>query len=439
MEILFMRHSCSNPSYSKIYTKISYNGERIELGSTNIKILSENWDITSKRIKSDDPLASYKNETLSQIESDIHFAYNLLKRKNEPFDVKKLKQTILDFGKPIPEEKIIVEPSFIEVADAWQKFVKDPELYGKELSKGSLTKYRNVRDSLLNFLIYQKAPKLTISEFTPIYLRKFRFWMETHEKYAPLTVHKRCQVVKQIATWGVKNVDGCIINPIQDITFLEPEIDDYVYLTELQFQQLKNHKFRTQAKQEVADLFIIFCKTGFHYADLIEIIKTAKDEKVKEKHYKLGIDGKMWIYKSRIKTKVVAKVPYFQEVEEILNKYDGWANLPIKSNATMNDHLKLIAAELEFPDMLTQKLSIKAGRKTLVDWLLNEKGWSTDGVMVLLGIKNLRYLSKYGKADERRVVIEIQKSKKYQAFLEAQDLENLKLSNISGIFSRMGQ
>lgn len=435
MEILFMRHKCKDSNFSKIYTKISYNAERIEVGSTNIKINSEHWDLKSKRVTNDDPLARFKNEQLSKIESDIYFAYNLLLRKEEKIDVKKLKRCILAIGEPEKEEES--EKSFIEIADIWLESISNHETQDRKLSVGSLRKYKNVRDSLLKFFIHQKKTTLKISEFTPAMLRKFKNWMDSELSFAPTTIYKRCQVVKQIANWGVKNEDCCHINPIEDITFIEPEPEDFIFLNNEEFSKLKNHKFRTKSKQEVADLFVIFCRTGFHFADLVEIVKTARNKEIEKKHFKMGIDGKMWIFKTRIKTKVVAKVPYFEEVEQILNKYEGWENLPVKSNAKMNSYLKLIAEELNFTEELTEKLSVKAGRKTLVDWLLNDRGWSTDGVMVLLGIKNLRYLARYGKADERRVVIEINKSKKFTAFLEAQELESLKTSNISSIISNL--
>lgn len=70
----------------------------------------------------------------------------------------------------------------------------------------------------------------------------------------------------------------------------------------------------------MADLFVLNARTGFHYQDLIQIIKNPSDYIV------TGIDGKQWIIKPRQKTEVEAKVPIdqFKEVKEIVSKYGGW-------------------------------------------------------------------------------------------------------------------
>ncbi|MEA5402591.1 phage integrase SAM-like domain-containing protein [Arcicella sp. DC2W] len=409
MEILFIRHRCKDVNFSKIYTKISYNGERLELGSTNIKIATEDWDIEKKRVRSNAPNASIKNEILATIESDIFIAYNDLLRKKKSFNVKMLKEAILKVGE---NEVDLKEPSFIEVFDMFLIAIKEPDPLEQreELSKGTLTKYKNVRDSLLNFFIYEKQLNLKISEFDVNKLRKFRSWMKNIQAFAPLTVHKRCQVVKQVAKWGFKNLKQCHHTPIYDIMFKEPEPDENIFLTQDQFEILKNHKFRTKAKQEVADVFVLYCRTGFHYADLKEIIKNTQNDSNINKAERKGIDGEKWLFKARVKTTVTAKVPYFQEVHEIIEKYGGWQNIPIKSNAKMNDTLKLIADELGFPEELILKISVKAGRKTLSDWLLNVKGWTNEALMVLLGIKNEKYVKRYAKPDERRVILEMKRN-----------------------------
>ncbi len=397
MEILFLRHRCKDKNYSKIYTKITYRGERIEIGSTNIKILSDDWDVIKKRVAHTDPHASQKNEILTNIEADIWACYNDLLRKKIPFTVRQLKEAILKVGSGATDEP---EPSMIVAMDKWLVAIENSQ----ELSAGTKTKYRNVRDSFLNFLIQEGLLNVKLSEFSKNKMLDFRKWMSTKMKYKAITIHKRCQVVKQAMDWAAENIDACEVNPLASMSFKEPEPEEMIYLTEEQFLQLKNHKFRTQAKQEVADVFVIYCRTGFHYADLRDIINNHAAA------VKTGINGKQWLHKARQKTSVVAKVPYFEEVEEILQKYGGWDKIPLKANATMNDYLKLIAEELNFPEKLCLKLSVKAGRKTLTDWLLNVKGWTVDAVKVLLGIRNSRYVEHYGKADERRVILEMERT-----------------------------
>jgi len=56
-------------------------------------------------------------------------------------------------------------------------------------------------------------------------------------------------------------------------------------------------------------------------------------------------------------------------------------------------------------------LTVKAGRKTLADWLLNELGWSREAVKVVLGLKSDRSLDSYVREDERRVLNELRRQK----------------------------
>jgi hypothetical protein len=128
---------------------------------------------------------------------------------------------------------------------------------------------------------------------------------------------------------------------------------------------------------------------------------------------------------NRGKTDVMAQVPAnaWPEVNQIVMKYGGWDKLPILSNQKTNDYLKLVAAELNVAIMriplevrktknltfLPEKLTVKAGRKTLADWLLNELGWSKEAVKVVLGLTTDKCLDSYVREDERRVLRELRR------------------------------
>ena len=127
----------------------------------------------------------------------------------------------------------------------------------------------------------------------------------------------------------------------------------------------------------------------------------------------------------------MAQVPAdaWPEVNEIVKKYGGWEKLPILSNQKMNDYLKLVAAEMNVAIMQISlqerqsrnlnyfpvKLTVKAGRKTLADWLLNELGWSKEAVKVVLGLATDKCLDSYVREDERRVLRELRRSDQHSA------------------------
>lgn len=383
MEILFWKHKCSNQSFAKIYLRITVDGQRAELGSTNVTVHVDDWDTEKKCVKHTDPHYTFKNEQLLSRVTELTAIYNDFLRKKKPFTVQQIKFAFENQD----------EITFIQGFDKWLLEVKnDPKR-----SEGTYQTYKNHRNKLVEYLIKKKKHLMYFADFELKDLLQYRIYLETEAQFAEATIRKNSQTIKQVMTWGRLHK----IIPEDNLLGYRIPMDKekpLIYLTLEQFEKLRSHKFKNKAAQEVADVFIVYCRTGFHYKDLKDIKKEYQKAIVK------GINGKNWIFWERIKTKIVAKVPFFKEVDEIITKYDGWENLPIKSNQKMNTWLKFIAAELDFP----ASLSVKAGRKTLTDWLINVKGWSKESVKVLLGLKTDRSLEAYGKADERRVILEME-------------------------------
>ncbi|PHK31438.1 hypothetical protein VF13_39200 [Nostoc linckia z16] len=216
-------------------------------------------------------------------------------------------------------------------------------------------------------------------------------------------IRKHCQTIKQVTRWAK-------ISKLTDFNGLDgykvPGVKGKSPLTlpDGEFARLCQHKFKNPYMQEVADIFIILCRTGFHYGDLLDFVENYQSA------FQRGIDGEKWLIKDRIKTDVTARIPQFQEVAAIVDKYGGWDKLPLKSLQKMNQWLKLIAGELYFHP----KLSTKAGRKTFTDWCYNTLNLTTDAVKVLLGRLSDKGLEVYGRPDERRVINELKQSQSYQ-------------------------
>jgi integrase/recombinase XerD len=390
MKLNFIRHSCARPEYCKILPRLTYNAVMVELPTTGIEILKSHWDLEKKRVTSDDPHYSFKNEQLADLEMQVTGIYNEFIRKKIPFDVHQIKNTFINI-----DENFTV----LRVFDMYIDDIRE----NKNLAHGTKVKYQNVRSCVSKFLIAKNWENILIERFEEPKLQSYRSYLIGVAKFQEITAHKRCQVVKQLSRWAKKR-KLIFEDPLEYVRLREPRQGELIYLSQEQFEQLKNHKFKSKLRQEVADVFIVFCRTGFHYQDLKNIVIEH------QKYERKGIDGNMWLHNERVKTEVIAKVPYFDEVIEILKKYNGWENLPIKTNSKMNAVLKIIADELEFPQKLAERISVKAGRKTIADYLRNEQGWGTDELKILLGINNDKYVNCYSKADERKVVNALRRS-----------------------------
>ena len=193
-------------------------------------------------------------------------------------------------------------------------------------------------------------------------------------------------------------------NPLEGLRIKNAVFDDPIFLSSTEFEQLKKHRFSNRHLQQTADVFIILCRCSFHYGDLLDFVKKYKTA------LRTGIDGAPWMIKDRIKTQVATRVPVFEEVQRVVDKYGGWEYLPLKPLAKFNARLKLVAALLDLPE----DLSSKAGRKTFTDWCFNTLFLSTDSVKVLLGRKSDKGLEVYGRPDERRVAGELAQSREIQ-------------------------
>ncbi|MBO9637008.1 MAG: phage integrase SAM-like domain-containing protein [Siphonobacter aquaeclarae] len=365
------------------------DGHLENLGSTGIRIQKGDWNTKSGMINPTDPLSTFKNEKLFLVKARISAIYNDLFRAGKPFTVQTIKKAYITNGAGF---------SLLSTFDAWLKHIKNDD--ETILEESSLEVYDNVRKKLTNFLIDEKDVRIPIEQFDIEMLKKFRAWMRRKHHHEDSYIRKNSQVVKQVTCWALtqKMTD---FDPLAGFRVKNERKKMPIHLTPKMYDDLRSHRFRNPFLQEVADVFLVYCRTGFHYRDFRDMARNARQA------IQPGVDEKNWIYHPRIKTGVMTKVPVFDEVLPIIEKYGGWENLPVKANKTMNDWLKLMAAEMGWPDPLASVISTKTGRKTFSDWCLNTLGISREALAVMLGRLTTRGLEDYGRPDERRVALEL--------------------------------
>lgn len=393
MEVSFWRRKSKAVGQAQLYCRITVNGKQLDIGSTGLTIAFDHWD--GRRITTQDEQAHFKNERLSIIHDQLQAIYNTQFRERKPITAGSIKRAYLGQAANL---------SLITVFDLYLRdAASDPE---RKLTRSTLIVYNNVRKKLIDFLIHEKALDLAASEFDISWAKRYRRWMaglpqlDGKAGHADSYVIKQTQTIKNVLIWAKlhKHIDS---NPLDGMKLKAAEFGDPIFITETQFQTLRKHRFTREVLQETADVFIILCRSGFHYGDLEDLIAQHKTA-VRE-----GLDNKPWLIKKRIKTEVAIRVPVFDEVKAIVERYGGWEKLPMRPLPSFNEFLKVVAAQLDLP----AKLTSKAGRKTFTDWCFNVLGLSTDAILVLLGRKSSKGLEVYGRPDERRVIAELNDSK----------------------------
>lgn len=392
MDVSFWRHESKRSGFAKLYCRITVGGKKKDIGSTGIFIDWNHWN--GREVTADDPQCVVYNQRLNIYRTKLHAIYNDLILKDEVINAEKIKRIYLGGSAGL---------SLLTVFDLYLKdSAVDPE---RDLDEDTVKVYGRVCKKLAKFLSSEKSSALPAEDFDILWAKKYRRWMATavHRSgtgHSESYIIKQSQTIKNVLIWA-KLHKHIRQNPLDGMKLKGPEYDDPIFLTEEQFQKLRKHKFQNDALQETADVFVILCRTGFHYGDLEDLVMNYKTA------LRAGLDGETWVMKDRIKNEVKTRVPLFSEVKQVVERYGGWEKLPMRPLTKFNVYLKVVAALLELP----QDLSSKAGRKTFTDWCYNVQHLSTDAVKVMLGRKSAVGLEIYGRPDERRVIAELEANK----------------------------
>lgn len=352
-----------------IYCRLTINGERADIGTTNIEVDLEDFDTKRQEITTSNPNFAQLNLRLQEeFKSPILSIYTDLLLKRKPITADAIKRALLKVDTPL-----------LTLIDAYDKYIADFKLKTKpqtnkkgikkdpRRSESTIRPLNTCRNKLLTYLISNKEQHITVEELNENWFEAYENWLYeiNHEQS---TIVKHQSVLKRVTKWVYSKKKLTSFDPFQHCEVEKEEIKDPNFLTEYQFQRWIAHKFSAKISQEVADVFAIYCRTGFHYTDLKQVIENPSQ------YIRNGLDGKKWIYKPREKTEVVAKVPYmaFEEIAKIVEKYGGWEKLPIKQNHKMNEVLKICVVEMNLylPDdkKIYEFLSVKHGRCSMTDY-----------------------------------------------------------------------
>ena len=391
MELLFWRHSTPSQKRKKkctLYLRITINGSREEIGSTGIKIYSDTWSEVSQRIANTDPLANFKNEQLALMETKLWANYNELLRKGQGISAERVR-------------RMYTTPEAITYLAAFNLFQKQYDAR-KDIAESSKKTLKNIKNLITRHLIEKKEQGYLLEEFSPAVMDEYKSWCKG-QGYKESYIVRTSRGIKQITRFArvKKWID---VDPLADYKVGHEKIVKPEYVDSVQLAAWMKHKFSHPTAQKVADLFVLYSRTGFHYQDLMQIIKDP------DPHIVTGIDGKKWIFKFRQKTEIEAKIPIdrFPEINVIVDKYGGWAKLPRYANTKMNEWLKLCTAEVNLQLVRAQHiyplLSVKHGRSSFCDYCLNELGFGTKPLITMMGRVSEAELERYVRADERAVI-----------------------------------
>lgn len=410
LSLLVVVRSVNNKTgMAKTYVRITIDGSDTECYLGYI-IPKEHWDDAEKKCREEYPSHQNVNQKIEEVLEEMKAHFLVLSKKKEgvtPEDVKKAYK-----GEPEDsiDGNINNRKSLLDIAD---EFIADfaEQVKEKIRSPESLKQWRSTRKKIVEFALFQfSKTDIPLSHITPTFGDDlYRYLTLKRESFLKDDSHKRRNInlgeaaarkqlknIKQLIEIGV-NKSIITKNPISSFKTsggdkeVQPlEIDEVykIYSKEMPLSRL----------EEVRDLYIFQCFTGFAYKDLYQLSL--------EHIVYVGLDREPWLIKERGKTKVTEMVPLLPIVLEIIEKYKKHPYcqsnnklLPINSNSNYNGYLKEIAAICG----INRNLKTHLARHTFADIMLNVCNIPLEDVSKMLGHKSIRTTMRYCRVRKERI------------------------------------
>lgn len=372
-----------------IYCRITINGQRTEI-STKRFIEPTKWDSHgSGMMKGKSEEARVMNVYLGLMKTEIENHVNIFQSKGEFITPAKLKKSILG------EDYENTGEQFLFKAFAYHNSQMEARI-GIDVVKATYTKFETVLSKLRAFVKLQhKTNDIYLKELNNKFVVDFEYYLKVNDKIAHNTVMKYIQNLKKVVNMCVSN--GWLAkDPFSNFKLTRKNvIRDILSMQDV--QALRNKTFEIERLEEVRDIFLFCCFTGFSFVDV---------EKLSVNELIIGIDGGKWIYTNRKKTGNQSNVPLLPAALEIVDKYKDHPTrliqsklLPVKSNQKMNAYLK------EIGDLcgITKPLTMHLARHTFATTITLNNGVPMETVSKMLGHTKLSTTQLYAKVLETKV------------------------------------
>lgn len=371
-----------------LYFKVTVDGQRAQI-ATQHYVKATDWDLRAKRLKSIAPNFRVINAWLDRSCNLIQQEFLGNAARGETITAQELKNMFLGI-KNGPEERTLMEAitfhndKFLELTKSGQA------------AHSTWKKYNTTKNKVTAFLKKRyKKKDMPLSEIKYSFATELEHYLFTVEKLQVNTVYKTIKQLKKIMRICV-DMEWIESNPIARFkcTYKNPE---RVVLTQEEIDIMVNTSFMNRRLEEIRDVFIFCCYTGFSYSDVY---------KLKSKDLVIGIDNEYWLTIFRQKTGERESVPLLPIAFDIVQKYkkhEGCKKhgklLPVMSNQIYNNYLKEVAALCGIDKILTSHIA----RHTFATTVTLSNGVPIETVSKMLGHTRLVTTQIYAKVLDHKI------------------------------------
>ncbi|MBT1712028.1 site-specific integrase [Fulvivirgaceae bacterium PWU5] len=380
-------------SQATLYARVTVNGKRAEI-SLGRKVTLDQWDESACKVNGNTAEAEQLNEFLDIAKAELHQIRLMLKATGEEVTAVAIKNKYLG----VEEEK----KSLLEVFKAYNATEK--ELIDKEKGRIAIGTYKRLLvayGKLERFIkTTYKKPDVFLHELNYKFITDYEFFLKVTDNLEHNTCRGHLKILKKIATLCVNNA-WLDRNPFAAFKYIALDVDRQILNTQ-QLETLINKPLPSKRLEEVRDVFVFSCFTGYAYSDV---------HKLTLDHVGTGIDGERWIFLNRTKTHNRSNIPLLPIALQLTEKYKDHPAcvvkgklFPVSSNQKYNDYLKEIAAICGFNIKLTTHIA----RHTFATTVALVNGVPLETVSAILGHKSIRTTQIYAKIVQEKLSIDMQ-------------------------------
>lgn len=383
--LFWLYKSKMNKGKAPIYCRITVDGRRIQF-SLRRSIEPENWNKHSERAIGKTEQVLMLNNYLDHVKADIQKHYNILLSKGEHITAEAVRNSYMG----VEEESKTLFDAFTYHNDSMK------ERIGIDVVKATHTKFETVLKKLRLYVKkkYNKSD-LPLESLNHQFITEFEYFLKVDQKIGHNTAMKYIRNLKKVINMAVAN-DWLAKNPFASFKCSYKKVNREI-LSDEDLQALAEKEFDIERLEEVRDIFLFCCYTGYAFVDV---------EKLTPNDLIRGINGELWIYTHRKKTGTASNVPLLKPALEIIQKYKEHPYcelkgrlLPVKSNQKMNAYLKEIADVCG----IKKKLTMHIARHTFATTVTLSNGVPIETVSKLLGHTKLATTQIYAQVMEHKV------------------------------------
>lgn len=371
-----------------IYGRITVSGKRSNI-SINRWVDPKRWAETNKLQK------ARKNEDKELI------AY----MDSIRLRIKEIERELFDSKIPITSENIKnafsgntkKSKSLIEVIEWHNARFKELVLAG-EAADGTLDRYKQVLNHIKAFLKHQyNRTDIFLDELEFSFITNFDHYLRM-ERINDKGRKRKCgnnSTVKYVRNFRkiikIAVDEGWLLYDLFAKYKGKVRETEKVFLTPEEIECVRKKEITIQRLSVVRDVFLFSIYTGYAYSDT---------KKLTYADVRRHIDGELWIFTKRLKTKVNENVMLLYPAIQLIEKYKSHpvcmqkgVLFPIPTNQRVNTYLK----ELADVCGIQKKLTFHTARHSFATSIMLANGMPLETVMDTIGHKQMKQTQHYAK------------------------------------------